>query len=289
MSEAFVAASDLRLDDGGVPVVDGLSFESHEGRLVVLGAERALFEAMAGLRSFERGQLSILGERPRDALAKGLVAAAPLDPPLPPRMTVLDYVTWSARLGGAGAGDGRADARTALDALELTALAKSKLASLGQAARRATVLASALATRPEALLFEDPSPGLDEAMGRELATRLAAALDGMRFVAFASRLALASPLASIVDEVIVVHGSEVEVQASPFELAGLERTYLVRLVGDREAFLARMSAEGASVTAREASVVVQLSEQQTTGSLARAAHAAGAAIVELLPLSHRIT
>ena len=60
----------------------------------------ALFEATCGRRPVVRGDLRVRGVAVATAAREGIVAGRRLDPPLPPRWTALDYVTWSARLAG---------------------------------------------------------------------------------------------------------------------------------------------------------------------------------------------
>src|ERR1019366_6016197 len=112
----------------------------------VLGAARALFEAAAGLRAPNRGEIRVEGASPRAAVSGGVVACAPLDPPLPPAWTVLDYVTWSLSRAGPPRVGGRAMGDEALDRMHLGLVAATKLGAAAPATRRGTVVAAALAT-----------------------------------------------------------------------------------------------------------------------------------------------
>src|SRR5262245_57635292 len=109
-------ARDVRLGAGGV---DGLAFAARGPRLLVLGAPRALFAAIAGVVPPLRGELLVGGVPARAALAAGLVAGAPLDPPMPPKWTGERWITWSARLAGNGASEARVLAARAIAALQM--------------------------------------------------------------------------------------------------------------------------------------------------------------------------
>ena len=134
-----------------------------------------------------------------------MVVLFPLDPPLPPSWTVAQYATWSARLAGHRAAEGRALADRALETLELDAFRSTKLASASHHVRRAVVVAGALATGAAALLLEDPLAGLSPEVSQSLARRIvtATAAAGRRIAVFAARVPLESPLAVAADEAIL--------------------------------------------------------------------------------------
>src|SRR5579864_3403099 len=111
----ILECSHLRVDVGGVPAIDGLNLTSSADHLLVLGAARALFEAAAGLRTIARGTLMVEGTSARETIRAGLAACAPLDPRLPGAWTVVQYVTWSARMAGYGR---RAAVALAADAID---------------------------------------------------------------------------------------------------------------------------------------------------------------------------
>lgn len=248
---SLLSAADLRIDVGGTPAVDGLSFATNGDRVLVLGAARALFEAAAGLRSTRRGELRVDGMAPLAALRARNVAGAPLDPPLPPRWTVAQYVTWSARLAGHDRRDADRLAAGALEALQLGSSAVTRLRLAPLAMRRATVIAAAMATGAPSLLLGDPLAALPEDAARSFARVLARALDAQprrRTVLFAARIPLESPLALAADEAVVVDGSHVSAQGAPAEIAALEKTLAARVEGDVEAFARAIEAEGGRAT-----------------------------------------
>ena len=91
---------DVRVDASTGPCIDGLSFEVEAPRALVSGAPYELFLASIGALPLQRGTLRVAGCAPREALARGLATAAAFSAPLPLSMTPLEYVVWSARLGG---------------------------------------------------------------------------------------------------------------------------------------------------------------------------------------------
>lgn len=284
----LLSASSVRIDIDGVPTIDGLSLESTGERVLVLGAARAFFEAAAGLRSVRRGELRVDGLAPRAAARDGAVACAPLDPPLPPRWTLLQYVGWSARLVGHSRPEAQRLTRDGLERLQLDSSAGSRLGGAGLSLRRATVLAAALATGAPALLIDDPLVGLPEETSRSLARVVAHALADRRSAVFAARIPLESPLALAADEAIVLDGSQVVAQGAPAELAAAERTLALRVEGDVAAFAAAIEGLGGSATVTPAAVP-PLHVHVELGSMAardllRIAAEVSAVVVELRPI-----
>jgi len=229
---------------GGAPAIDGLTLATTGDHVLVLGAARALFEAASGLRAPSRGEIEVEGLSPRVAVSGGTVACAPLDAPMPPAWTVLQYVTWSARLAGHPKATARAMAGEALERMHLGSVAGTKLGAVAPATRRGTVLAAALATGARTLLVEDPLPGLPSEAARPFARVIARALGEHRVAIFAGRVPLESPLALAADEALVIDGAEVSAQGAPGELAARERTVAVRVHGDVAAFARAVEAAG---------------------------------------------
>lgn len=241
----LLSASSARIDVEGAAAIDGLSLETSGDRVLVLGAVRALFEAAAGLRDVRRGSVVVEGLSPRAAVREGRAACAPLDPPLPPRWTVAQYVTWSARLAGHHGLERERLVAAALGALALRSSGSSRLGAAGLSLRRATVLSAALATGAATLLLDDPLTGLPDDAARPLARVIARALADRRSVVFAGRFPLDSPLALAADEALLVDGAAVVAQGAPAELAAAERTLALRVTGEVAAFTAALEKLGA--------------------------------------------
>lgn len=242
--DPLLAAWSLRVDVHGVPAVDGLSVTTTGERVLVLGAASALFEAAAGLRVAARGALSIEGRVPVEAVRARVIAGAPLDPPMPPRWSVHEYVTWSARLAGHSRAVARDLAGDALARMALGAMAGMKLGTAVTSARRATVLAAALATGAMTLLIEDPTAGLPAETVPQFSRVAARAVADRRTIFFAGRIRLESPVALAADEAIVIFGSHVVAQGAPAEIAAADRTLALRLVGDVRTFAEGVKAAG---------------------------------------------
>ena len=277
------------MDVGGTSTVDGLSLATSGDRVLVLGAARALFEAAAGARAIARGELRVADRSPLEAIRAGVVAGAPLDPPLPSSWTVREYVVWSARLAGHPAGTARALGDESIERMKLTSLSKTKLGGAAPAARRGAVIAAALATGAPVLLIEDPIAALPSDAARSFARIVVRALPDRRTVVFAPRVALDSPIALAADEAIVVDGSRVAAQGAPAEIAAGESAFVLRLGGDARAFVSAAEAQGARLLVpgddpRRDGVTIDLGGLRAL-DLLRIAASSNAVVLELRPLA----
>ena len=281
--------SHLRVDVGGAPAVDGLTLQSTGDHVLVLGAARAVFDAAAGLRPVSHGELLVGGMEPREAIRAGALAAAPLDPALPSAWTVLQYVTWSARLSGHERATAAELTEEALARMQLGAAAKTKLGVAPVPVRRAAVIAAALATGASTVLLDDPASPLADDSALSLARIIARAHEDRRTVVFASRVRLESPLALAADEAIVVDGREVVAQGPPAEIAAAEKTLSLRVAGNLAAFRRAIEERGGRTEVHGAApppchVRVELGPLAAR-DLVRIAAECDALVVELRPLS----
>jgi ABC-type multidrug transport system ATPase subunit len=281
---ALFEVNAARVDVDGVPAVDGLSLATTGDRVLVLGAARALFEAASGVRRIARGEVRVEGTSAVEALRAGRVAGAPLDSPLPPTWTALEYAAWSARLAGHARAEARSLASEAIDRMKLAAVADAPLSRAPEVVRRATSIAAAIATGASVIALDDPLSGLADDQARSLAHVVTAALGDRKWIVFAARVALSSPLALQADEAIYVSGSAVIAQGAPAELASRERAFAVRVHGDTAAFARRVIDRGGKVGGTAAQMTVDLGDL-TTGDLVRLAEETSTVILELYPLA----
>jgi len=275
----------LRVDVDGVPELDGLSFATTGERVLALAAPRALFRAAAGLLRIRHGELRTSGLSPLQAVSQRVAASAPVDAPLPPSWKAEEYVSWSARLAGHGKDDAHALTRDAFRLLKADGMRGRKIRQLSLEARRALVIAAALATGAKTLLLEDPLRGLSEEEARQLARHIVRATAGVQLVVFASRASLASPLAIDADEAMVIDGTRVVAQGAPAEIAARERSYAVRVQGETAEFARAVQRRGARIEGGGALFTVDLGDTLRVNDLLDAAAVSGAVVLELSPLS----
>ena len=243
MAAQLLEAEQVRIDDAGVPVVDGLTLATTGEHVLILGAPRALFEAASGVRDVAHGALRVRGESARDALRATHVAGAPLDPAIPQAWTARKYVTWSARLCGHARASAAGLAKDAIDRMRITSLADAPLARATPQMRRGIVIAAALATGAPVITLEDPLVELPEEQARALARVISEALADRAWLVFAARMPLSSPLALEADEALVVSRAAVAAQGAPSELAAREHAYALRSPGQHHVRSSARSAD----------------------------------------------
>lgn len=283
----MIDLADVRVDVGGVPEVDGLSVQSASNRIALLGGGRGLFEALAGMRPTARGKVVIGGSDPRTALREGTLAAAPLDPAVPPKWTAGAYAAWSARLAGRPSNAAEKDANDVLRALGV-----DPTTVLGKAPRelvRGTLIGAAIATGAKTIVLADPSEGIDARLARQLGKATCAALEGRNWILFANALPLASPFALEVEEAFVLRDARIVARGAPAEIAALERSYIVRVLGDVAAFAKAVEVAGGRVHEDSAgesreTMSVDLGAELQVRDLFALAEDSNASLVEVLPL-----
>lgn len=290
-SEPLLRVEDLRVDVDGVPACDGLTMQTRADHVLVLGAPRVVFEATCALRPVMRGLLRVRGEAPEAAVRGRVIVGAPLDPPLPPKWTALEYVTWSARLAGHSSADARRLAADAVARVKLGALAGGAIERMAVHARRGVVLAAALATGATAIALEDPLAGLPEETARSWARMIVEALEGSSWIVFGARLSLTSPLAMRAEEALMVSSSRLDAQGPPAEIAAADRRFVARIhcAGPLDALGARLSERGATMAVQGAQVLLDLGASMTTADLLGLCAELEATVVEMVPVARALT
>jgi len=292
-TSSLLEVRDLRVDVEGVPVCDGLTFTTRGPRALILGAPRALYEAAVGQRAVARGALQVRGTSAAGAAGRRLLAGAPLDPPLPPTWDAREYVRWSARLAGHPAAEAERRAFVALEAIQLGDLARTPLASLVLPARRAVVVAAALAVDPEVVVLDDPLADLPDEIARTWAEILVGGLGERAWVVFASRVPLTSALALAADDAVIASASEVLAQGAPSALASTPHRYVARIHAadprSLEGLGPRLAERGASLEVQGAQVLLDLGETMTTADLLGMCVEADLTLVEMHPLTRALT
>lgn len=221
------------------------------------------------------------------------MASALLDPPLPPKWTVAEYATWSGRLAGRSAGDAKKLASEALERLQLASSASTKLDRLAPHAKRAMVVAAAMATGAEVIALEDPIGGLPEDLALTWGRVLVEAMVGKAWIVFAPRLPLTSPLTLAADEALVLGGeaglTRVEAQGVPADLAPRAHRFVARMQGSLDGLAERLAASGIGLEIQGAQVIVDLGEEHSTAELLGLCGESQVTVVELYPLSRALS
>jgi ABC-2 type transport system ATP-binding protein len=233
MTAAAVAVEDLRKRYDDRAVVDGVSFNVAPGELVALigpngAGKTTTVEIVEGYRPADGGTVRVLGEDParagRSLRARvGLMLqSGGIDLRARPRETIVQYARFHE--------DAR-DPDELLDVLGLRTVASTSFRRLSGGERQRLGLALALVGRPEVLILDEPTAGMDpeaRATVRALITEQRAA--GVAVLLTSHEL---SDVERLADRIVVLIAGRIAAAGTPTELAARLRPTL-RFRVDRE-------------------------------------------------------
>lgn len=171
-SEGAAALAEVRglsTSRGGRRVLDGLDLTLRPGRLGLVGLNGAgkstLFDALLGLVAWDAGDITVGGVSLRDRHIlqehRRRTGWLPQQPGFPPAMRVDDFVAYAAWLKEYPAAATTAAVSGALDRTDTAHLAHRRMGALSGGERQRVFLAAALVTRPDVVLLDEPTAGLD--------------------------------------------------------------------------------------------------------------------------------
>lgn len=304
-----LSADGARIAIDGAVAVDRFTLVSRGDRVILAGDPGALLAAITGVpRSATgaakassddgdeelpgeafvvAGALLVGGKSVADGAHFAVIGAAPLDPPLPDAWSVLEHVTWGARLAGASRWTAPSLADTALGRVGLREVRKKAIRALALHERRALALAQAVVSQPDVLIAEAPLSGLDGPAAVFVHRAIAGATEGRRAILSVSRLDPASPegaLARDASHLVVMSGGEIALEGSPGELFSGAKVYALTVHTNADALRDELAARGIELRGGPVRFSAALPAGETTRALLLASRAAAAPLVELSPV-----
>lgn len=153
---------------GRVHALRGVTFELQPGQVAGLlgpnGAGKSTtIKVLTGLIPPDRGRAAIRGHDTLDdsLRARAALGYLPESAPVYPEMTVLEYLTFRARLFGVPRNDRRRAVSRALERCWLTDVQRRPLGHLSKGYRQRAGLAAAILHDPPVLVLDEPTNGLD--------------------------------------------------------------------------------------------------------------------------------
>jgi ABC-2 type transport system ATP-binding protein len=164
-----VVVRDLHVVRGGTVAVDHLTFEASPGEVVgLLGpsgcGKTTLMRALVGVQQVAGGEVGVLGHPAGSAPLRRRVGYVTQSASVYADLTVDENLRFFARVLRAGPDD----VRRSLARVDLTGQADRVVATLSGGQRSRVSLAVALLARPDVLVLDEPTVGLDPVLRRDL-------------------------------------------------------------------------------------------------------------------------
>jgi ABC-type multidrug transport system ATPase subunit len=289
----LLEARALRVVLGGAVIVEDLTLTTRGDRVLLVGGARGIMATLSGVphgstseqARVAGGSLTVLGCDVASGAHRTVAGFAPLDPPIWPRFTVMEYLAWHARLCGYAKRAARARALAVLQLLKLEEGRRRRLAGLPLVARRALAIAAALVNEPKALVIDNPFEELDTQAQDYMQELIARASAGRAtLLAFPELAAAPASLLQSATDVCVLRDGRLVTQGEPAALFGGARLFEVAIARGADALRAELSHDGLTLEGGPVHFVLRIPEGRTATDVLAAASRARAAVVRCMPV-----
>ncbi len=242
----MIRASALQKNWAGVNAVAGVSFEARPGEVLgFLGPNGAgkttTMRILTGFVPPSSGRVEVCGidlaTSPRDARRR--IGYLPESVPLYPEMRVSEYLDYRARLKGVPRRQRRSFIADAVAQAGVGDVERRIIGQLSKGYRQRVGLADALAHRPEVLILDEPTDGLDPNQRRNM-LKLIGELGKERTVILSTHIL--SEVEAVCGRVVILDRGRVVAEGRPSELARTGLHLLVVARGPRETLEAALRA-----------------------------------------------
>ena len=164
-----VAVRDLVVARGGRQVIENLTFTIDSGGVTgLLGpsgcGKSTLMRSLVGVQQLTSGSVQVFGEEAGSKALRHRIGYLTQDPSVYDDLTVTENLRFFARVLGIG----RDEVDRTIDAVDLRSHADQVVGRLSGGQRSRASLAVALLGRPDLLVLDEPTVGLDPVLRRDL-------------------------------------------------------------------------------------------------------------------------
>lgn len=151
---------------GNVKALDSLDLSLESGEPIALigpngAGKTTLLSLLCGFIRPSEGSAKVLGEDIGSQALSGRLSALPQDAHLDPRFSIQKQLNLFTRLQGLSGADAKREVERVLDAVQLSDAGVKKPGELSHGMRKRVSLAQALIGKPELILLDEPTAGID--------------------------------------------------------------------------------------------------------------------------------
>jgi sodium transport system ATP-binding protein len=222
----MIRVEGLRKRFGAVTAVDGVSFTAPDGAVTGLlgpnGAGKTTSLRMIyGLMTPDGGRIEVDGRDLREDLlaARARLGVLPDVAGLYPRLTAREHIHYFGRLHGLNGSELESRAQEWIDLLDMRDFADRRVAGFSHGERTKVALARALVHRPQNILLDEPTNGLDVMSTRAVRDSIRRLRTDGRCVLFSSHVM--QEVSALCDRIIIIARGRVAAEGSAEELLAL--------------------------------------------------------------------
>lgn len=237
--------------------IEDISFEAHEGSIGLLGPNGAgkstLIKILLGLIVPSSGSCAVMGQSPGTEKFSDMIGYMPEHDCLDPTFTGVGYVTYLAQVSGLSKESSMERAHDILDYVGLGEARYRKIKGYSAGMKQKVKLAQALVHDPKIIFFDEPANGLDPDGREEMLALIKDVANSEKTVILSSHLL--PDIEKVCNDVIIMHHGKLLLYDSLSSLRSKDRM-MVRIKGDTDGFVGRLSEEGYAVERQGHSLLV---------------------------------
>lgn len=217
----MIQVSHLTKRYGSRLAVEDVSFQVEQGQICGLlgpnGAGKStIMNILTGYLAPTSGSVQVAGYPLPDVRAKSCIGYLPEQPPLYPEMTVQEYLDFAARLKRVPQADRAAQILRTARRTGVESVLPRLIRNLSKGYRQRVGIAQALLGKPQLIILDEPTVGLDPAQVTEI-RRLIRELAGHHTVLLSSHIL--SEVQAVCSQVLILSGGHLVASGTPDQLS----------------------------------------------------------------------